>query len=77
MVVFTRAEQASAVEKQLKAFSGCKGQRLVVPAKSRQYFEAMLTMDQIKYFLDYEVVTASNIEELRRATTSRRFPQAR
>jgi len=54
----------------LKAFGNGKGQRLVVPAKSRQYFEAMLTMDQIKYFLDYEVVVASNVQELLNATAA-------
>ncbi len=55
---------------QLKAFSGGKGQRMVVPAKSRQYFEAMLTMDQIDYFLNYEVIMASNVQELLNATAS-------
>ena len=61
---------SSKMWKQLKILGNGKGQRLVVPAKSRQYFEAMLTMDQISYFLNYEVVSASNIEELLNAAAT-------
>lgn len=61
---------SSEMWQQLKAFSGGKGQRLVVPAKSKPYFDAMLTMDRISYFLEYEVVMASNIDELLNAACS-------
>lgn len=76
VIVIGRVDQdgnylpSSDMWEKLKVFNNGEGQKLVVPAKSRQFFEAMLTMDQIKYFLDYQVVSASNVKELLDATSS-------
>lgn len=54
----------------IRCFGGGQGQRLVIPASSREYMEALLTMDQIDFFMDYEVVMAANLEELLNAVAS-------
>ena len=48
----------------LAAFRGGKKQRLVVPKQAREYLVGMWVMDEIRFFIDYEVVWAETVEEM-------------
>lgn len=54
----------------IRCFGGGQGQRLVIPSDSKQFMEGLLTMDEISFFLEYEVIMASTLEELFNATAS-------
>lgn len=54
----------------IRCFGGGKGQKLIIPSSSKEYMEALLTMDQVGFFLEYEVIMASNLEELFNAVAS-------
>ena len=49
---------------QLHSLGKGSGQRLALPADSAEYLSALLAMEKPGFFLDYEVLLASNLKEL-------------
>ena len=49
---------------QLQSLGKGRGQRLVLPAEAEDYLSGMLTLGKIDFFLEYEVLLASDFKEL-------------